>query len=226
MQTNGTWNIASGGWPGNSIGPDVPYVSANHGVTGAFQSNTGEVLVLSSLAFRSTDSGQNFTRIKNTDLEEYNLNGIIAASQNSTDGSIIIANVYSPSYAVSRLKIWGTRDYGATFSSMADLPLGNQFFHGALAAHENLIVLAVATGTTDLSGVAVDTGISVMTSYDGGVTWSTLTQLVDATSGGANPNYSLGSLKLTANPNTGAVVLMYSLMNGTTRQGIYLKEFY
>jgi hypothetical protein len=194
-------------------------------MTGAFQDGSGHVFVMSSRTYRSTDYGQNFTQIQNSGVGQDDLNGVIAAAQNPTDNSIILANEYAAG-GNYYLRIWGTRDYGATFSSMKDFLVGGQMFHGAMANIQNLVVLAVTTGTTDLDGTALETGISIMTSYDGGVTWSALTSLVDATSGGAHPTYTIGSLKLTANPNNGRVVMLYSLLNGTTRQGIYLKEFY
>ena len=221
-QSTGTWGMGAVLPSGRST--TVYTSNYPHGMTGAFQDTAGNVLVLFSGAFRSTDYGQNFTQMMNTYVDQNDLNGVIAASQNTTDNSIIIANTYYPgvSYGVYAMRVWGTKDYGATYASLVDIPLSSAPFHGAIVTIKNLVVLAVTTK----NGSGLESNLSVMTSYDGGSTWSALTQIVDATSGGVNSNYTFGSLKLTANPNTGAAVLMYSLVNGAVRHGIYLKEFY
>jgi hypothetical protein len=62
-------------------------------------------------------------------------------------------------------------------------------------------------------------------SYDGGVTWSSFANFVDATSSGANPTYTIGGMSMAANPMNGSIALIYSLLNGSTASGVYLQEF-
>lgn len=66
----------------------------------------------------------------------------------------------------------------------------------------------------------------MLESDDGGTTWSSVNNLIDATSGGAHPTYTFGSLNLSANPVNGSIVLAYSLVNGAVHEGVFLKEFY
>jgi hypothetical protein len=66
--------------------------------------------------------------------------------------------------------------------------------------------------------------LGTMHSYDGGSTWTSPAQLVDATAGG-NPGYTFGDIKLTANAANGSIALLYSLVSGTTPAGIHVMEF-
>jgi hypothetical protein len=93
-------------------------------------------------------------------------------------------------------------------------------FRARIATFSNLMVAVVT-----VNGGAGESLLKEMHSFDYGATWSALTSLVDATSGG-HPTWTLGSVEMTTNTADGAVALAYSLVNGTTHQGAYLKEFF
>jgi hypothetical protein len=187
----------------------VNYQFYPHGVEGAFQDTQGNILALSSHAYRSTNHGSSFTKILSGGAPELSLDGVSGSSQNPTDKSIILGNFYHKNGQLNQpwlFAIWGSKDYGATMTNLNTVPGGGSPYRARIVATQNLIVAA-------------------FTIDGGGLTWSSPTELVDATSGG-QAGYTLGSVELTANSSNGHVALAYTLLHGATFEGAYVKEFY
>ena len=189
-------------------------------VPGAFQDQSGNLLVLSNVALRSTDGGATFTQVMNSGVAANDLTQVSGAAQNPTDGSIIVGNI-DHSGGSSTLIVWGTRDYGAQFSRLTSTSNISTAYQVKIASIENRVVLAITT-----QGISGESNLFTMHSEDGGSTWSPLSCLSDATSAGAHPTYTIGSVNMTTDPNTCSIALAYSIVDGNAHKGVYLKEFH
>lgn len=116
------------------------------------------------------------------------------------------------------MAIWGTPDFSTSFFKLKT-QAGVTPYRGTMACIKNIIVLAYTTGAT------TETNIDYIKSTDGGATWSAPATLIDATSSGTNPTYTIGSLQLAASA-SGDLTLGYSLVSGNTHHGAFIKEFY
>ena len=197
----------------------VPYIIFPHGATGAYNDGAGKFLAFSKIALRSTDSAANFSQIMNSGTDANDLNGVIATCQNSADGSIVVANRYFASMSY-KLALWGTQDFGSNFYKLNELSYGSEPKRGTMTCTKNLIIFAYT-----IDSGSGEKEIHYSKSADGGQTWSAAATLVDVTNANANPTYSVGSLALSSNT-SGTVVVTYSVVEGNTHRGVYVKEFY
>jgi hypothetical protein len=177
-------------------------------VQGAYADAKHHVLVLAADVFRSDDDGQTFAQLEPTELT-----GIVAATRNDDDASVMLANQRAEGSRYA-LTLWGTRDLGASFSRLTTLTRGTSYGKVALAATQNRAVVAI---TTDQGHG--DSLISVATSTDEGATWSDWNDLVDVTAAGDQ----LSTISLTAAA-SGNIALVYSVEHDGTRKGVFLRE--
>lgn len=211
-QASGVWPAVGGlGSPLDNYNL-VSIFSYPRAAAGAYSNGAGVFLAFSKIALKSTDGGATFSQIMNSGVSAEDLTGVLTTCKNPTDNSILVANYYS-----GHIAVWGTQDFSTTVNKLTTFAATPM--RGAMACIENLLVLAYTKGPT------YENYIDVVKSVDGGITWSAPVTVVDATSGGANPSYTIGSIGLAASA-SGDMTLGYSVVSGTTHLGAYIKEFY
>lgn len=205
---------SGGSWPGDSTSL-APSNAIVNGVQGAYQIDS-KVLVVATKVFSSGNGGSSFTQVMNSGSIPNDITYAAASARNPHDGTVYAANNYtfgvSPAYHV---KVWTTADLGDSFTASTVFDSTSIIYRVALAASQNVSVLALSTGLVS------ENEIWISVSIDNGDTWSELSPLVDLSGTGQTVN----ALSLAASCG-GRVSLVYSVESAGNRQGVYIIEYY
>ncbi|MFC2154237.1 hypothetical protein ACFLRC_02005 [Candidatus Altiarchaeota archaeon] len=205
---NGTWDDS-----GTYIG------HPSDDVVGAFESGD-EICVAAGRLFRSDDDGDSFTQINNDLGIPDVLNSITGADQGD-DGIIYVIRTYS--YGAGpidqHLRIHNSSDYGATWSVLATFDDEDYFYLPKIAVSGDTI--GALWGRRDLDDLI---NLSARFSFDGGATWTEEETVVSAPEGFTLGRNYFEEFKIDSHNNTFTII--YEHANGSTPEGVYIKEYY